>query len=944
MKNSLNFALAALAGLMCTTMARADYSYSNAVISLAPVAYWPLNETNQPPAPGNVATNLGTTGSAYDGYYGSGTATGTTGALVGDPDTAASFNGSSGYIDIPYGPSASIQTPFTVEAWLNAQGNTSGTFCALSAGQFGNPRAGWLIYNVGSGWSFRLYNLNGTATSLNLTGGTVDANWHHVVAVFDGTNGTLYEDGAVVAGPSAATGYVPNPNTDITIGARSDGGFVFNGSIDEVAIYTNILAAPDILAHYQNGINPSPSPSYSTLVLSKNPAFYYRLGETLSTVTSTLVATNYGNLGASVDGTYLPGTLPAVTGPKGNGFGPASYGVKFVPASGGYVDCTTDPGLDITTPMSVVGWFRGSPADSRFQSFLGRSDNSWRADLDASGVAHWADGGNPDAVGQTFVNDGNWHFFAGVYDGTTVYVYIDGVLDGTNTATGGIGGDPTADMVIGGVGDYIPGRLFKGSVAQVAVFTNALTGSQIQTLYYAGELAPAIAQQPQNLTIGLGATSSLTVGASGNPTLVYQWYHGTTKLTDVTGNISGSATATLTITNGQLSNAGNYQVVVTNNYGSVTSTVAVVSVTPSPDITSQPASNILVYAGNQISLKASAIGAAPLSYQWYNGTSRVGGATTTNLTLVATTGTNLYHLVVTNTYGSATSSVAAVAGQTFVAPATGFVVNFDAVANGDPNQNFVGQGAYTDPGDNAWNPIGSSGVTTGLAFNSASNQTLVTATLLYGFNNTGIGQPGAAPVNGDPSWLLTSEDGVNTGNPGIGTVSVPEGQLTVNDLPQGSYSLYLYADNYDADRGSIFSLAPANGGGADQGINATANAQSGFNESDSTVFAEGDNYVIFTNVVADATGAITVDYVPNDANPSILHGEAPFNGVQLVLSVRPTLTIQVSGTSVTISWNPAGGVLQSAPDVAGPYSDVVGATSPYPTTLTGTRQFFRVKQ
>jgi len=230
MKHTLNLALAALTALLSTAVSRADYSYSNAVISLAPVAYWPLSETNQPPSPGNLATNLGTAGLAYDGYYGTGSTNGTPGALAGDPDTAATFNGTSGFIDIPYGSAASIQSPFTVEAWLNAQGNTSGTFCALAAGQFGNPRAGWLIYNVGSGWSFRLYNLAGTAPSLNLTGGTVDANWHHIVAVFDGVNGYLYEDGALVAGPTAATGYVANPNLDMTIGARSDGGFIFNGS------------------------------------------------------------------------------------------------------------------------------------------------------------------------------------------------------------------------------------------------------------------------------------------------------------------------------------------------------------------------------------------------------------------------------------------------------------------------------------------------------------------------------------------------------------------------------------------------------------------------------------------------------------------------------------------------------------------------------------------
>ncbi len=125
-----------------------------------------------------------------------------------------------------------------------------------------------------------------------------------------------------------------------------------------------------------------------------------------------------------------------------------------------------------------------------------------------------------------------------------------------------------------------PAVCLRGNVAQVAVFTNALTGSQVQTLYYAGELAPSITQQPQNLTIGLGSTGSLTVGANGNPTLLYQWYQGTTKLSDVAGSLSGTATATLTFTNAQLLRAGNYTVVVTNNYGSITSMIAVVAVTP----------------------------------------------------------------------------------------------------------------------------------------------------------------------------------------------------------------------------------------------------------------------------------------------------------------------------------------------------------------------------
>lgn len=953
-KNPYKILMSSLMILFSAIIARADNSYSNAVMALNPVAYWPLEETNQPP-PRPFATNEGTAGSAYNGSYSGIITLGIPGALPGNSDTAASFSGA-GVVDIPFGSKLSIQAPFSVEVW--ALSTNTGSACVVSAGHFGSPRAGWLLYNnVGSLWDFRLYNQNGANLSLELpSGGTADTNWHHIVAVFDGVNGTLYVDGALVAGPTAATGYVPDPDGDLNIGQRADGSFQFTGGIDEVAIYTNALSASDVAAHYSNGTNTAPAQSYSSLILADHPEFYYRLGEIIPI--STVTAVNYGSFGSIVNGTYLAGTFPNAPGPNGVGFGAASLACNFNPSpsagGGGYVDCTTNSALDITGPITVIAWVKGAPADTtnRFQSFLGRSDSSWRADFGTPGVppngaARFADGSNPDAFGQTFINDGNWHFFAGIYDGSAnTYVYIDGTPDGTNAATGGVTGSTNADMLIGGVGDYIPGRLFDGSVAQVAVFTNALTASQIQTLYFAGELAPSISQQPQGITIGLGSSGSLPTKAVGNPTLSYQWYQGPTKLTDVAGNISGSTSPTLTITNAQIANGGNYTLVVTNSFGSATSAVAVVTITPSPDIVQQPQSNSLVYAGNVVPLHIAAIGASPLSYQWYKGASPIGGATSSNAPITALSGTNTYYCIVTNTYGSATSTLATIVAQTFVLPAGGFVVNFDAY-DGTLADNFVGQGAYNDPANNTWNPIGASGTATPLAFSSASNQTLVTATLIYGFNNSGIGQPGAGQTQGSPSWLLSTEDAVNGNSPGIGTASAPEGQLTINDLPQGTYTVYLYGENYDGTRGSIFSFAPTNGGVADQGMDATdPTAQTGYNTSDSTTFVEGETYIFFTNVVADATGAITLNYVYNNRDPLLLTGEAPFDGVQViknVVAVPPTMSIQASGGQAVISWSPAGGTLQSSANVAGPYSDVAGASSPYTVNLNSApQQFFRV--
>src|SRR5579863_8363877 len=54
------------------TSAQAQPSYSNTVMSLSPTAYWPLNETTQPPQvlSSLTAVNLGTLGAAGNGFYG----------------------------------------------------------------------------------------------------------------------------------------------------------------------------------------------------------------------------------------------------------------------------------------------------------------------------------------------------------------------------------------------------------------------------------------------------------------------------------------------------------------------------------------------------------------------------------------------------------------------------------------------------------------------------------------------------------------------------------------------------------------------------------------------------------------------------------------------------------------------------------------------------------
>jgi uncharacterized repeat protein (TIGR03803 family) len=88
-----------------------------------------------------------------------------------------------------------------------------------------------------------------------------------------------------------------------------------------------------------------------------------------------------------------------------------------------------------------------------------------------------------------------------------------------------------------------------------------------------------ITAQPASLTAVAGSIATFSVTATGDAPLTFQWLENGTNLTDG-GNISGSATSTLTIANVAATNAGSYTVIVSNPIYSTTSDVAQLTVVP----------------------------------------------------------------------------------------------------------------------------------------------------------------------------------------------------------------------------------------------------------------------------------------------------------------------------------------------------------------------------
>ena len=669
--------LLAAAVVSATVGAYADYS--NTVMSLSPLGYWRLNETIA--APADTATNSGSLGLGANGYYVSGAVHPVTGALANGSGSAASFPDANGNrVVVPYQPILGTVAPFSVEFWANPNGLTSGenaTMCVASLTQFGNPpgagdgtRKGWLFYqNGGAGWIFRTYGTGNTAFNAQANIAVTAGTWYHVVGVYDGANTILYVNGVQVASTPSGS-YVPvDVNASpLSVGARGYGAlgfFRYNGSVDEMAYYTNVLSAAEVLAHYQNGTNVSPATPYSTLVQSKAPPVYLRFDEPAYVApdpSSYPVAINKGSLATDADGHYLPGSTPGLAGVPYTGVSTPNYATGFGPERGGWVDVGTSDTLNFAAPFTISTWFKTAPTDARFQSFIGRGDTSWRAGIDGDGKARFAFGTNPDATGTANLNDGKWHQLVGVYDGANLLLYIDGLLDVTQPAPNAVVGN-VGSTLIGTVPDYGDGRLFKGSMDEVAVFGAPLTASQVQQLYFSANVPPRITQAPPaTLTADEGSSVSISAVGYGSPTLAYQW-------TKNGLNLAGKTSSTLALSNVQISDSGNYALVVTNAYGAVTSSVTALTVQAGPPIVVASPQSATRYAGRTASFSVQAGGSAPLSYQWLFNGANLPGQTATNLTLsnLLLSQAGNYSCRVTNAQGAVTSAVAML---TILAPPT----------------------------------------------------------------------------------------------------------------------------------------------------------------------------------------------------------------------------------------------------------------------------------
>jgi hypothetical protein len=695
--------------------ARADLPAT--LLSQGPVGYWRLNETIQPPPP-HPAANLGSLGTAGDGQYLFGPRRGEPGALTGTPATSVRFlnpNLDAAYggtkVEVPFNPALNPNGPFSVEFWAKPSMVVTDVFCMVASinsdpavGPSANsmPRPGWLFYQNGSQtnvpgnqWQFRLGNASTAGTNSPnyvdgdaIRGGIVTTGaWHHIVGTFDGSKASLYVNGAQVAsGP--VKGYEANDIRPFRIGTTCFDGLLgalgtyagnrgFDGWIEEVAFYGAALNASDIAAHYNAA--KTNGAGYASLILSNKPIGYWRLGEP-----GNPPAVNLGSLGANANGQYVYSAHPGQAGPQSPTYPGLEADNKACAFSGtnGFVEL---PPLNLNTnSVTITAWILADTIQTNNTGIVfSRSANTvagLKFDVnDPNGLSYnW----NDDTAASNFKSSLTVPVFQWCFVGLIVQPNQATLClqDGTQFSTA-VNFATHPDQ--GFEGDTLIGRdsqdptlTFNGIIDEVAIFNRALSVGDVYSEYASavGGLQPKIfadLQAPAG-TVYVGDTLTLTVDAGGTPPLTYQWRKDGTPIT-------GATSTTFTKANADSVDSGNYDVVISNAQGSVTSQKANVSVQPlSQPTVSQNPQGRTIYLGGLLNLTVQASGGG-LTYQWQKDSTNVVGATNTTYKVANASGNDsgAYQVIVSNGLGTVPSSVATI---TVIVPAAG---SYEATIAGD---------------------------------------------------------------------------------------------------------------------------------------------------------------------------------------------------------------------------------------------------------------------
>lgn len=403
---------------------------------------------------------------------------GPTGGVTGQHGTAYEFDGSNDYVEIPHDDSYLMQAG-TFSIWLKADTTSpsrQGLFCKdatnyATGGHFS-------VFLRGSYVEVRMQSTSASYYVRSSSGSIVAGQWYHMMYAWGEEGMALYLDGVLVdtdaytGGLGTTSGGIGNYEP-IVLGSNAwaSGNLsatplqdYFDGTLDDLRIYNERMSEAQALEIY-GGAN-EPTPFLSEAIVQDTSGF----GDPLDLAVQDTSAVTWSAAGITFDSDTLAMSVSEAEKLSDSIMATGEFSIEVL--------LTRATPASTSSPSRIVALSEGA-GDSNFVLGQDSSDYEARVRDSATGSSGVL---SPEFVSTTGLNaSGDTHVVLSYKDGE-VSVYIDGVLDETNTAGGTLNNWESDHYLLLG-GAFGGGSHWRGTISRVAIYDRGFNANQAENVF-----------------------------------------------------------------------------------------------------------------------------------------------------------------------------------------------------------------------------------------------------------------------------------------------------------------------------------------------------------------------------------------------------------------------------------------------------------------------------
>ncbi len=441
------------------------------------VGHWKLDETS------------GTTAYDSSGKANNGTLTNSPTISTQTPSKffstrSISFDGVDDYIQTNFAPSG--YTKITMSAWVNL--TAAGSYpMVMSYGTNADNVLELRAYDTtGRMELVRRSDNVGIRDSVSIVG----TGWHHFAGTSDGTTFKFYKDGVLLG--SQTISHNISSATTFRFGRRSnDEGspYQLTGFLDDIRVYNTALSYE--LIRDLASLAPPGSLTASGSQTRYIPGIFFpstgglighwKMEETIagSTVTDSSGYNRDGTPNGTGGANNLP--QPATSVPGNTSF--LTTRSLNLDGTDDYVNFGTSADLSPAN-MSFSFWTINNVTPAQYDALLLRSSSTawadgWGVWYDSASTIKFYVGNYATNFASATISPQQWNHVAGTWDGTTLKIYVNGVL-GTNGSKSGAQTATTQALATRGFSDAFN---INGLMDDLRMYSRALSPEEIKALY-----------------------------------------------------------------------------------------------------------------------------------------------------------------------------------------------------------------------------------------------------------------------------------------------------------------------------------------------------------------------------------------------------------------------------------------------------------------------------